>query len=206
MSLKSAIELSILDIVHNHDKLMTINELVTALPIFTAKAYGVYRLMSILVHSGFFLRQKSGENEQEEGYVLTNISQLLLKDDPLKAMFDPILTKPCNFLGTWFQNDDPTSFSTAHGKTFQDYGGHEQKLNHFFNEAMASDAWLVTIILIHKCKGVFEGLKSLVDVGGGKGTVAKAIAEVFPHLQYTNFDLLHIVIGLHQFKSSVLKF
>ncbi|KAF2283462.1 hypothetical protein GH714_008035 [Hevea brasiliensis] len=31
-------------------------------------------------------------------------------------------------------------------------------------------------------EGAFEELKSLVDVGGGTGTVAKAIAKAFPQL------------------------
>ncbi|XVE49991.1 hypothetical protein DITRI_Ditri01bG0126400 [Diplodiscus trichospermus] len=202
MSLKCAIDLGIPDIIHNHGKPMTISELVAALPINAAKAGGVDRLMRILVHSGFFSLQKIAQNEQE-GYALTNASRLLLKDEPLsvtpflKAMLDPILLKPWHFLGAWFQNDDPINpFGMAHGMTLWDYGGHDPKLNHFFNEAMASDARLVTSILIHRCKGVFEGLNSLVDVGGGTGTVAKAIADAFPHLQCSSFDLPHVIAGM----------
>ncbi|MED6214480.1 hypothetical protein PIB30_103500, partial [Stylosanthes scabra] len=39
-----------------------------------------------------------------------------------------------------------------------------------------------------KCKGVFEGLESLVDVGGNTGTMAKAIAETFPQMECTVFE------------------
>ncbi|KAJ4841477.1 putative O-methyltransferase 3, partial [Turnera subulata] len=92
-----------------------------------------------------------------------------------------------------FENDDPTPFDTAHGRTFFDYAGHEPRLNNFFNEAMASDARLVISVVINECKHVFEGLKSLVDVGGGTGTVAKAIADAFPDLDCTDFDLPHVV-------------
>ncbi|GMI70066.1 hypothetical protein like AT4G35150 [Hibiscus trionum] len=60
---------------------------------------------------------------------------------------------------------------------------------------MASDARLVSSVLIDKCKGSFEGLDSLVDVGGGTGTLAKAIADAFPHLDCTIFDLPHVVAG-----------
>ncbi|XP_022764624.1 probable O-methyltransferase 3 [Durio zibethinus] len=203
MSLKCAIDLGIPDIIQNHGKPMTLTELVAALPtINTSKACSIYRLMRILVHSGFFAHQKLDKNGDVEGYVLTNASRLLLKGDPLsvtpflKAMLHPILTKPWHFLGTWFQNDDPTPFDTAHGKTFWDYGGLDPKLCNIFNEAMASDARLVTSVLIDKCKGAFKGLKSLVDVGGGTGTIAKAIAEAFPHLECTVFDLPHVVAGL----------
>ena len=207
MSLKCAIQLGIPDIIHNHGKPMTLPELVAKLPIHPKKVWCVYRLMRILVQSGFFARQKVEESEQEEGYVLTHASRLLLEDDPLSvrpfllAMLDPILTKPWHYVSAWFQNDDPTPFDTAHGQTFWDYGGHEPKLNNFFNEAMASDARLVTSMLIKDCKGVFEGLNSLVDVGGGTGTVAKAIANAFPHLNCTVFDLPHVVAGLEGSKN-----
>ncbi|RDX68754.1 putative O-methyltransferase 3, partial [Mucuna pruriens] len=48
-----------------------------------------------------------------------------------------------------------------------------------------------------RCKEVFQGLESLVDVGGGTGTMAKAIAESFPQLKCIVFDLPHVVDGLH---------
>ncbi|KAL4290231.1 hypothetical protein GQ457_14G021770 [Hibiscus cannabinus] len=84
----------------------------------------------------------------------------------------------------------------THGKTFWDCAGHDPKLGNFFNEGMASDARLVSSVLIDKCKGSFEGLDSLVDVGGGTGTVGKAIAHAFPHLNCTVLDLPHVVAGL----------
>ncbi|KAL7219306.1 hypothetical protein ACSBR2_012390 [Camellia fascicularis] len=193
MSLKCAIQLGIPDIIYKHGRAMPLSVLVVALPINHSKARCVYRLMRILMHSGFFTEEKLSENakEEEESYLLTPASRLLLKDEPLSvtpfllAMLDPILTKPWHHVSEWFQNDDPAPFDTAHGRTFWEYGGHEPRLNHFFNEAMASDA-----------RGVFEGLHSLVDVGGGTSTVAKAIANAFPNLRCTVLDLPHVVSGL----------
>ncbi|KAL6329928.1 hypothetical protein AAG906_039843 [Vitis piasezkii] len=104
-------------------------------------------------------------------------------------MLDPIFTKPWHFLSAWFQNDDPT-FHTAHARPFWDYAAHEPQLNNFFNEAMSSDARLVT-----------SGLNSLVDVAGGTGTLAKAIANAFPHLKCTVLDLPHVVTGLQGSKN-----
>nr|CAN73270.1 hypothetical protein VITISV_021918 [Vitis vinifera] len=177
MSLKCAIELGIPDIIHNHGKPMTLSELVAELPVNPEKTKCVYRLMRLLVQSGFFTRKRVQESGQEEGYVLTHASRLLLKDDPLSArpfllaMLDPVLITP------W------------------------QYLNNFFNEAMASDARLVTSVLIKDCKGIFVGLNSLVDVGGGTGTVARAIANAFPHLNCTVLDLPHVVAGLEGSKN-----
>ncbi|XP_050205280.1 trans-resveratrol di-O-methyltransferase-like [Mercurialis annua] len=211
MSLKSAIQLGIPDAIHNHGKPISLSHLIASLQIHPTKSRCIARLMRILIHSGFFASEKLNEldrvndEKEEEGYVLTNASRLLLKDNPLSvspfllAMLDPILTDPWHFMSTWFQNDDATPFDTCHGKTFWEYGGHEPKLANFFNEGMASDARLVTRILINECKEVFEGLKSLVDVGGGTGTMAISIAKAFPHIDCIVFDLPHIVAGFQDF-------
>ncbi|KAF7146830.1 hypothetical protein RHSIM_Rhsim04G0071700 [Rhododendron simsii] len=203
MSLKCAVQLDIPDIINNHGRPLSLSQLVAALPINPSKSQCVYRLMRILVHSGFFTREKISDTaEEEEGYLLTPTSRLLLKDEPLNirpfllAMLDPVLTKPWHHVSEWFQNDDPTPFDMAQGRTFWDYAGHEPQLNHFFNDAMASDARLVMSVVLKDCKGVFEGLNSLVDVGGGTGTVAKAIADAFPELECTVLDLPHVVADL----------
>ncbi|KAL4291353.1 hypothetical protein GQ457_14G021790 [Hibiscus cannabinus] len=203
MSLKCAIDLGIPEIIQNHGKPMTITELVSVLPMLNpAKACDIHRLMRILVHSGFFAYRKLDNDAQQVGYVLTSASQLLLKNNPLsvtpllKIALDPFFMKPWQVLGTWFQNDDSTPFVTANGKTAYHYCGHDPSVNNSFNEAMASDARLIASVLIDKCKGAFEGLGSLVDVGGGTGTVAKAIADAFPHLNCTVLDLTHVVDGL----------
>ncbi|KAJ9170888.1 hypothetical protein P3X46_018952 [Hevea brasiliensis] len=203
MSLKCAIQLGIPDVIHNHGKPITLSQLISSLPVHPAKSRCIPRLMHLLVHSDFFAQAKiSEDDDQEEGYVLTSASQLLLKDNPLSvtpflmAMLDSILTRPWHYVSTWFLNDDPTPFNTAHGRTLWEYAGHEPKLNDFFNEVMASDARLVMHVLINECEGAFEGLKSLVDVGGGTGTMAKAIAKAFPQLDFIVFDLPHVVAGL----------
>ncbi|GMP67410.1 hypothetical protein CsSME_00027408 [Camellia sinensis var. sinensis] len=202
-SLKCAVQLGIPDVIQSHGKPMTLTELVTALPIKQAKACYIYRLMRVLVHSGFFVQQKiNKEDEQEQRYFLTPASRLLLKDEPLSArlflliVLDPILTKPWHFLSDWFQTDDATPFTTAHGRSFWEYNAEEPRLGNLFNEAMASDSRLITSVLIKDCKAVFEGLTSLVDVGGGTGTVSRAIAETFPDLKCTVFDLPHVIANL----------
>ncbi|EXB67902.1 8-hydroxyquercetin 8-O-methyltransferase [Morus notabilis] len=173
MSLKCAIQLGIPDAIYSHGKPMTLSQLISAFPIHQNKkpdSHLIYRLMRILVNSGFFALQEVvvGKTDLlEEGYVLTNASKLLLRDNPLSVT--PFLL-----------------------------------LGNLFNEAMASDARLVTSVVIDKCKSVFEGLESLVDLAGGTGTVAKAIADAFPHVACTVFDLPHVIADLQGSKN--LKF
>ncbi|KAI3457176.1 hypothetical protein Pfo_013839 [Paulownia fortunei] len=207
MSLKCAIQLGIPDIIHKHDKPMTLSELIDALPINKAKSLCVERLMRILIHSKFFTKVKISEEDKEEGYWLTPNSLLLLRDEPMNmtsfvlAMLDPILTDPFHHVSEWFKTDDPTPFLTIHGRTFWEQAGQDPRLNHFFNESMASDARLVTSVIVKDYRQVFQGLKSMVDVGGGTGTVAKAIADAFPSLNCTVLELPHVVAGLEGTKN-----
>ncbi|KAJ7965550.1 O-methyltransferase [Quillaja saponaria] len=203
MSLKCAVQLGIPDIIHNHGQPMTLSQLIAALPIHKSKTIYIHRLMRVLIHSGFFAQQKISENEsEEEGYVITNASKVLLvKDNPFSVtpfvfMINPIFTKPWHCMGDWFQSDDPTPFETAHGMTLWEFAGREPKLNQIFNESMASDARLLMSVVIDKCMGVFKGLETLVDVGGGTGTSAMAITKAYPDLNCTVYDLPHVVAGL----------
>ncbi|KAI3796363.1 hypothetical protein L1987_39033 [Smallanthus sonchifolius] len=208
MSLKCAVQLQIPDIIHRHGSPMLLFELVEALGVKHERTPFVYRLMRILVHSGFFVKQsvsKTRDNGDEggEGYLLAPASRLLLKDEPLSvrpfllAMLDPMLLDPWQDLSKWFQNDDINNpFHTTHGRMLWDTASEEPKLNMFFNEGMASDARLVTSVILKHCEGVFEGLDSIVDVGGGTGTVAEAISKAFPNIKCISFDLSHVVSGL----------
>ncbi|KAJ4952323.1 hypothetical protein NE237_029155 [Protea cynaroides] len=195
MSLRCAVQLSIPDIVHNHHQPITLSELATKLAIPKTKTACLFRLMRLLVHSGFFAIQN-------EGYVLTPSSRLLLKDNTmsvlpfLQSMLDPILVTPWHSMSALFQENGLTPFEVTHGRNFWAYAAEDTELNKNFNEAMASDARLVMSIVVTEGKGVFEGLRSLVDVGGGTGTVAKTIAETFPTMKCAVFDLPHVIVTL----------
>ncbi|XP_049365784.1 trans-resveratrol di-O-methyltransferase-like [Solanum verrucosum] len=196
MSIKCAIQLEIPDIIYSHGRAMTLSNLLNALPINKLKGHDcIYRLMRILIHAGFFI-------QGEESYLLTPTSRLLLKNDPLslalfvQAQLDPILMDLWHSLSEWFTNRDSTPFATTHGKPLFEYAGDDPRVNRLLNEAMGRDARLIISVLIKNGKGVFEGLKSLVDVGGGTGTVAKAISNAFPELKCSVFDLPHVVEGL----------
>ncbi|CAH9140008.1 unnamed protein product [Cuscuta epithymum] len=214
-SLRCAVQLDIPDIIHKHQRPMTLPELVNALPINKAKAEQLGQLMRTLVLSGYFVEKKTttpGDGDDDEGeakycYALAPPSVLLLKDNPFCAR--PILL---NLLGPtfpavthehiteWFLNDDPTACDTAHGMTFWDYGRREPRFSQIFNESMASNTRLVMGMVVKHLRGVFEGLESLVDVGGGNGSAAKIIATAFPELRCTVLDLPHVVQGVEKEK------
>ncbi|KAK1412126.1 hypothetical protein QVD17_33122 [Tagetes erecta] len=203
MSLKCAIELEIPDIINRHGSPMLLSELVEALAVKQERTQFVYRLMRVLVHSGFVVKQVvSSTTGCDEGYLLAPVARLLLKDTPLSfrpcvlAMLNPIMIDPCQNMSKWFQNDDLTPFHTTHGTGLWELSRQETGLKELFNEALASDSRFVISVFLEQCGSVFQGLDSIVDVGGRSGTVAKAIAKAFPNIRCISFDLPHVVNGL----------
>lgn len=199
MSLKCAVQLLIPDIIHSHGKPITLPELVSALQVHPTKTSSLYRLMRLLVHSGFFSTTKVVVDDQdEEAYVLTSSSKLLLKDNSnclspfVLSMLEPAILTPWQFLGSWFGGNDITPFESAHGLNFWDYGEQNSGFNSRFSQAMASDSQMANLV-VKDCKPIFEGLGSLVDVGGGTGSFARIISQEFPHIKCIVFDLPHVV-------------
>lgn len=46
--------------------------------------------------------------------------------------------------------------------------------------------------VMRDCRGVFEGVRTLVDVRGGKGGAARIICEQVPDMKCTVLDLPHV--------------
>nr|AKN79309.1 caffeovl-CoAO-methyltransferase 1 [Betula platyphylla] len=212
MSLNTAIQLGIPDVIHNHGQPLTLPQLVSELHIHPNKTSCVHRLMRLLVQSGFFAKTKvhGNENEEEEAYGLTPSSRLVLKDNVTSlspfvvAMLDPVLVSPWHVFGDWLRGStELTTFEKTHGMDIWNYCKQNPGYGGIFNEAMASDSQLMRFT-VEDYKPIFEGLGSLVDVGGGTGTVARIISEAFPHIECTVFDLPHVVAN--QPESTNLKY
>nr|GMD81155.1 trans-resveratrol di-O-methyltransferase-like [Ipomoea batatas]GMD82206.1 trans-resveratrol di-O-methyltransferase-like [Ipomoea batatas]GME21699.1 trans-resveratrol di-O-methyltransferase-like [Ipomoea batatas] len=200
-TLKCAVQLGIPDTIHNHSKPMPLSDLIAALPIHPSKAPYIHRLTRFLVHSGVLLVTKSGQDDgQEECYSLTPAGRLMVKDETinLRAFLhicnENIFQKSCYALGDWFQNDDPSPFCTAHGEKIWDYISHEPGYNDVFNEATAKDSELIMEVLLNgESKRVFDGLKSLVDVAGGNGSIENmefVAGNMFENIPAANAVLL----------------
>ncbi|KAK1262499.1 Trans-resveratrol di-O-methyltransferase [Acorus gramineus] len=105
MSLKSAVELRIPDILHAHGKPISLYDLSAKLEIPPGRTDSLRRLMRVLVSSGCFA------TESEESYLLTPASSLLVRDKDtgaspfLLAMLDQVLLTPWQSLGVWFHSE-----------------------------------------------------------------------------------------------------
>ncbi|GMN21913.1 hypothetical protein TIFTF001_040136 [Ficus carica] len=103
---------------------------------------------------------------------------------------------PMHHLSSWLQSGDTSTYETWKGISLWESLAQHSRLAFMFDETMANDSKLTSKIILDECSEVFEGLKSLVDVGGGTGTFARALSDAFPNLKCTVFDLPRVVANL----------
>ncbi|XP_048127040.1 trans-resveratrol di-O-methyltransferase-like [Rhodamnia argentea] len=210
MSLKCAIELGIPDALHRHGHPMTLPELAAALSVPASKTAFLRRLMAALAQTGFVsLRESAAKNDQEQlglAYSLTPISHAILRGEPgglspmVSFMLDPIIQGPLHCLSEWLKSESPsprTPFLMQHGKSLWEYAAQDERLNRSLNEAMASDGPVIARLMVEKHgRQLFQGLRTVVDVGGGIGGLAREAAQAFPQVEWRVLDLPHVVAGL----------
>ncbi|KAI9095304.1 hypothetical protein K1719_026338 [Acacia pycnantha] len=85
--------------------------------------------------------------------------------------------------GKWIPGKESTLREKAFGIGFYDFLDQNPANLAAFQEAMARDS-VFTKVALSDLESVFEGLSSVVSVGGGTGTTAKIICEAFPKLKW----------------------
>ena len=108
----------------------------------------------------------------------------------------PILVSPLvKGMMAWFRLDKPgpSPFAVAYGEMLWERTDHDAGLNERVNKALAADTRFLMPIFLKECGEVFDGVDSLVDVGGGLGRAAAAIAAAFPRIKCSVLDLPQVV-------------
>ncbi|ESR33884.1 hypothetical protein CICLE_v10006538mg, partial [Citrus x clementina] len=125
------------------------------------------------------------------------LSELVLALDIQPTKNDCSIQAHALSLSSWFKGTELTLWGTVHGIKFWEFLNQNPGINQRFNEAMASDSEIMTSFVVKaECKQIFEGLGSLVDVGGGNGSFSRIISEAFPGIKCTVLDLPHVVANL----------
>ncbi|MQL85501.1 hypothetical protein Taro_018009 [Colocasia esculenta] len=126
----------------------------------------------------------------------------MVKDSPTTAnpilllLTYPLFMSSWHSMAAWLRGERPEStygFEAAHGGTCWEMLNRVEEFNGVLNNAMASDARWAIALLTKAHPEVFHGLTSLVDVGGGNGTSAKAIKDAFPDMRCTVLELGHVI-------------
>ncbi|TKY59203.1 (+)-6a-hydroxymaackiain 3-O-methyltransferase 1 [Spatholobus suberectus] len=173
MALKSATELGTADAIHSHGKPMTLSELASALKLHPSKVGVLYRFMRLLTHNGFFTKATvaSQNGKEETAYALTPPSKLLIRRGStclapiVKGALHSSSLDMWHSSNKWFTEDKELSlFESTTGESYWDFLNSDFDLLRLFQEAMTADSQMFKLGL-KRCKHVFEGLSSLVDVG-----------------------------------------
>ncbi|CAN1844025.1 Probable O-methyltransferase 3 [Linum perenne] len=178
MSMKCAVELGIPDLINRRspEGPTSLSTLVSDLKLDPSKYDAVRRLMRLLVH-------------------LLITPHLLLNLDP------KVLATWTSFSG-WFRGggnaDVVPLFEAVNGTPAWEYLAQNPELKNMFYLATDQDSRLIAGGLVSKCKEVFEGVETIVDVGGGNGIMAVAIAKAFPNIECTVLDLPHVVAAAEE--------
>ncbi|CAO1944928.1 unnamed protein product [Urochloa humidicola] len=216
MSLRCAVELGVPDAVHRLGGAATVPELAAALSLPPSRTPYLRRLMRLLAHAGFFVSDGAAGSGS---YALTPLSRLLVSApggadaggqaqgqglSPFAlAMLHPTILSPSMSLASWFRAADARAaaarvpFEVAHdGRDLWAVAKGDREFGAAFNGAMACDGRFVMDVLVRDHRDVFRGLASLVDVGGGSGGAARAIAAAFPHVRCSVLELPHVVAAV----------
>jgi trans-resveratrol di-O-methyltransferase len=100
-------------------------------------------------------------------------------------------------LPEWLEAEDQaaTPFKMLHGIDIWSAVDRDAEFTAAFKAGMGADSRFVARIAVGECGEVFAGVESLVDVGGGDGTMATGIAAAFPNIRCSVLELPRIVDG-----------
>ncbi|XP_047046065.1 acetylserotonin O-methyltransferase 1-like [Lolium rigidum] len=203
MALKCAMELGIPGAIHSNGGGATLGELATRIALPPSRLPRLRRLMRVLSVSGVFSVQYQPGSDAVYG--LTLASRLLVANDETSSgltrlvslMLDPNLTAPFSGMSAWFMDDErPRSFfQMHHGEDMWDMAARDAALSRTISDGMTDDSRFIVEVLLResRARDVFRGVRSMVDVGGGTGAIARAIAAAFPHVECSVLDLPHVV-------------
>uniref|UniRef100_A0ACD5TDH1 Uncharacterized protein n=1 Tax=Avena sativa TaxID=4498 RepID=A0ACD5TDH1_AVESA len=203
LALKAATDLGIPDAIHRRGGAATLSDdLAAETGIHPTKLSSLRRLMRVLTTSSIF---SIVDDAGGAVYKLTRVSRLLVGaggrahlSPAVGAFVSPFPVAALFSMHEWFTDERAAAmslFEVAHGRTLWEVTA-AGRGDQIFNTAMAADSrFTMESLLREECGGaVFGAVRgSLVDVGGGHGATASAIARAFPHVKCTVLDLPHVV-------------
>ncbi|CAL5079282.1 unnamed protein product [Urochloa decumbens] len=213
MALQCAITLGIPNAIHRHGGEASLPDLHAAVPVATTKRPCLSRLMRFLAASGIFAETTTTPADAAAAaggprYRLTAASRFLVDGGDtcltqmMLLMASPLGVAASQSLAGWLVEEGgataaaETPFAAAHGKALYEFLSRDAEFGARFGAAMGADSRVVSGMLVgdggHGGE-VFAGVASLVDAGGGDGTMARAIAGAFPHVRCTVLELPFVV-------------
>ncbi|KAG7659910.1 Winged helix DNA-binding domain superfamily [Arabidopsis suecica] len=210
MVLKAAFELGVIDTIAaaGNDTWLSPCEIACSLPTKPTNPEApvlLDRMLSLLVsHSILKCRMiETGENGRtgkiERVYAAEPVCKYFLRDSDGTGSLVPLfmLLHTQVFFKTWTNLKDVIlegrdAFNSAHGMKIFEYINSDQPFAELFNRAMSEPSTMIMKKVLDVYRG-FEDVNTLVDVGGGNGTVLGLVTSKYPHIKGVNFDLTQVL-------------
>ncbi|OIV93580.1 hypothetical protein TanjilG_04812 [Lupinus angustifolius] len=169
---KCAIELGIAEAIENNGGPMTLSEISSTLGTSTSHGYS---------------------------YAQTPLSRRLMRNDKqsMAALIllesSPVMLAPWHNLSACVSVNSDFPFENTHAQDLWQYTAANPDHSNLFNDAMACEANLTVPAIIEGYSEAFDGINSLVDVGGGNGTAMSIVVKACSWIRAINFDLQHVI-------------
>ena len=150
----------------------------------------LHRLLRVLASVGVFAEDTDGR------FQLTPLAEYLRTDVAGSHRAWAIWSGQPSTWAMWGEllhcvRSGEAGFSKAYGRSVWDYYAEHPDQNAIFNAAMAGTSRPVAQAIVRSAK--LSSSKTIVDVGGGRGTLIAAALVAHPGMQGILFDQLHVV-------------
>ncbi|XP_020578216.1 3'-hydroxy-N-methyl-(S)-coclaurine 4'-O-methyltransferase-like [Phalaenopsis equestris] len=199
--LKCAVKLRIFDAIHLHGRPISLPTLCSSLPTPSLRPSTLLRLLRYLSH----IRLINITDDRPPSFSLPPSSSafLLSTSKQSLASFITIFLDE-DFLGAFHALDvclregagEASAFEMVSGETVFERAARDPLLSKKFNEGMAGSGRITAAAMVEGAGRVFEGVRMLIDVGGGMGAAARVVSGAFPGIRVLVYDLPHVVDGL----------
>ncbi|KAI4357019.1 hypothetical protein L6164_000997 [Bauhinia variegata] len=204
--LKAALELHLFEIIANeassYGAPMSVSEIASHLPTQHPEMPRRLERMLHLLASHSLLACSSRTNQDgglERVYGLTPVAQYFAHDISAelfrslsKFLSHQAITEVLINFKDAILDSEADLFKKIHGKTAYEYMATDPTLNEAFQAVMTKFCLIDTLGVLEVYNG-FEGISTLVDVGGGSGQNLQMIIAEYPSIKGINFDLPQVI-------------
>ncbi|XP_075101063.1 myricetin 3-O-methyltransferase 3 isoform X3 [Nicotiana tabacum] len=201
MVLKAVIELGLFEIIAKANSQLSSYDIASQLPTKNPKAPLVLeRILRFLASQSFLTSNisKDDDGKIHTSYNLTPLSKSLISDKDGSSFASFLLLATDRVaVNSWIHLKDAIlegeiPFNKAHGMHAFEYHGKDSRFNMVFNKAMQNVSSIEMKRILESYTG-FQGVKEVIDVGGGLGVSLASIISKYPNIKGINFDLPHVI-------------
>ncbi|XP_047969223.1 caffeic acid 3-O-methyltransferase-like [Salvia hispanica] len=193
MVVKTAIELDLFQLIKNAGSISA-EELAARIPTSNPGAGALLERILRLLTANSVLSCEGGD---ERRYTLSAVGKLFTKNEEGGSWCGMSLTAHDKVLmECWYHLKDAIleggiPFERAHGMSIFKYASNDSRFSNLLNQTMTDST--LEYKKIFEMYSNFEGIESLVDVGGGIGVLLSIIISNNPSIKGINFDLPHVI-------------